>query len=83
MMTQSERKKVFVKVRADHEVDGQVIPLMFKTETEDKIIIDRILDIRICASLKAGGQGMRYTCRIGQECIYLFHDQAHWFLEEI
>ena len=82
MRVNLKRQKLFVKVRADHEIDGKVIPLMFKSDTDETIIIDRILDIRLCASLKAGGQGVRYTCRVGNAYIYLFHDQMHWFLEE-
>ncbi|MDO5325087.1 MAG: hypothetical protein Q4G00_00050 [Clostridia bacterium] len=74
--------KEYVKVRADFMPDGRILPLMFKTEDGQKTIIDRILDVRQAPALKAGGQGVRYTCRIGDQVIYLFHDRDYWFLEE-
>jgi len=33
------------------------------------------------ASLKAGGQGMRYTCRIAGKQVFLFCDDGRWFVE--
>ena len=77
-----EDHKEFVKVRADFMPDGRIIPLMFKTEDGQKTVIDRVTEIRLAPALKVGGQGMRYTCRIGQYYIYLFHDRDFWFLEE-
>ena len=76
-------RKEYVKVRADFMPDGRILPLMFKTEDGQKTIIDRILDVRQAPALKVGGQGMRYTCRIGDQVIYLFHDRDYWFLEEM
>ena len=46
-----------------------------------KFPIDRVMDVRQAASLKAGGQGMRYTCRIAGKEVYLFCDEGKWFLE--
>lgn len=82
MVDRRNARKVYVKVRADHEPDGRVIPLMFRAEDGPAVRIDRILDVREAPSLKLGGQGTRYTCRIGERQIYLFHDRAQWFVEE-
>lgn len=73
--------KLFLKVRADHEFDGRIRPLMFRTEDGPPAIIDRITDVRRAAATKAGGQGMRYTCRVGERELYIFHDRDVWFLE--
>ena len=81
-MEYPEDHKEYVKVRADFMPDGRIIPLMFKTEDGQKTVIDRVTEIRLAPALKVGGQGMRYTCRIGQHFIYLFHDRDYWFLEE-
>lgn len=43
--------------------------------------IDTVLDGREAPSLKAGGQGMRYTCRVGEQQHYLFNDDMYWFVE--
>ena len=77
-----DEHKEYVKVRADFMPDGRIIPLMFKTADGQKTIIDRVVEIRLAPALKAGGQGVRYTCRIGEGLIYLFHDRDYWFVEE-
>lgn len=43
--------------------------------------IDRILDVHQAGSLKGGGQGMRYTCRIRSKELFLFCDDERWFVE--
>lgn len=82
MDSAARARKIFIKVRADHMPDGRIIPLMFKEEDGPRILIDQVTDIRPAPALKVGGQGMRYTCRIGSEWIYLFHDREFWFLEK-
>lgn len=73
--------KIYVSVRADHLLNGRIRPLMFRAKDGPVVRIDRILDEREAPSLKAGGQGMRYTCRVGQKQLYLFHDDVYWFIE--
>ncbi len=73
--------KVFVKVRADHEFDGSVRPLMLRAEDGPVIRIDRVLDVRQAASLKAGGQGVRYVCTAQGQQLILFFDDPYWFME--
>ena len=75
--------KEYVKVRADFTVDGRLIPLKFRTEDGPAQVIDRIIDVRPAPSLKAGGQGTRYTCRVGERLIYLFNDRNRWFTETV
>ena len=73
--------KIYVSVRADHLLNGRIRPLMFRAKDGPVVRIDRILDERDAPSLKAGGQGMRYTCRVGEKQLYLFHDDVYWFIE--
>ena len=73
--------KIFVKVRADHLIGGSVRPLMLRTEDGPAMRIDRVTDVREAPSLKAGGQGIRYTCMIEDRQLYLFYDEPHWFIE--
>ena len=56
--------KVFVEVTAKHDTHGNIRPLTIKWEDGRVFEVDRLLDIRQAASLKAGGMGIRYTCRI-------------------
>ena len=44
--------------------------------------IDEVRDVRRAASLKTGGDGMRYTIRIGENMTYLFFEDPRWFVEE-
>ena len=74
--------KEYVKVRADFLPDGSIRPLMFKKEDGEKVLIDRVLDVRPAPALKAGGQGIRYVCRAEEKTVYLFLDRERWFLEE-
>lgn len=73
--------KVYVKVRADHLIDGRVRPLMFRTEDGPAVRIDRVTDVRQAPALKAGGQGIRYTCMAGGQEVRLFYDEPYWFTE--
>ncbi len=73
--------KIFVKVRADHLLDGSVRPLLLRAEDGPCVKIDRVLDVREAPSLKAGGQGVRYTCQVEDRQLYLFYDEPYWFIE--
>ncbi len=73
--------KTFVKITAEHDENGQVRPLVMTWPDGRKFEIDRILDVRQAASLKGGGVGMRYTCRICGKQVNLFDDEGRWFIE--
>lgn len=74
-------QKIYVKVRADFTLDGRIVPLMLRPEDGPAVRIDRILDVRQAPSLKAGGQGVRYVCRVGERTLMLFYDEPYWFIE--
>ena len=74
--------KVFVEITARHGVDGGVRPLSLKWQDGRVFEIDRLIDVRRAASLKAGGLGIRYTCKISGKQVYLFDDDGHWFIEK-
>lgn len=73
--------KTYVRVRAEFDTDGHIIPMQIVWEDERVFEIDRVLDIRRCASTKAGGLGLRYTVRIGAQQRYLFYEDPRWFVE--
>jgi hypothetical protein len=74
-------RKVFVKVLAEFDEQGQLWPRSIVWEDGRHYGIDRIIDICQGVSLKAGGCGIRYTCRIQGRQVYLFQDENHWFME--
>lgn len=72
----------YLEVTAKFDGSGRIVPLSFIWAGK-RINIDRVSDARPAASLKHGGQGMRYTCRTGSISYYLFCDEGKWFLEAI
>lgn len=73
------KKYVDIIVRCTE--DGQIIPLAIRWSPEQLYEIDRILDIRQAASLKAGGTGIRYLCRIKGRERFLWREEDRWFVE--
>ncbi len=74
-------RKVVVRVLAEFDEQGQVRPRSIVWEDGRSYAIDRVLDVRPAASLKVGGSGIRYTCRIQGQVVYLFEDDRCWFME--
>lgn len=73
--------KKFISVIARFTEDGKVLPLSIEWEDGRSFDIDKIVDIRKAASLKAGGIGTRYTCRILNKERYLYLDENRWYIE--
>ena len=79
--------KDYVTVVARHELGGRIRPVAYQLPGASPVKIDCVTDERQAASLKSGGQGMRYTCKATvdevQSDVYLFHDEELWFMEMI
>lgn len=73
--------KKYVDVIARHYADGRLRPLAVWWAEGQLYEIDRVLDVRPTASLKAGGAGIRYTCRIRGREKYLWREENRWFVE--
>lgn len=82
--------KIKTSVLAHFTFDKRVLPLKIKTEDGVTLKVDRILDMRPAASLKAGGSGIRYICDCttyndGDEVpvsrFRLFRDNDEWYAE--
>ncbi|MDE7389408.1 MAG: hypothetical protein K2M82_00455 [Lachnospiraceae bacterium] len=76
-------EKKFVEVTAYYDSEGNISPLVIHWGDGSEYEIDKITDIRKAASLKSGGAGIRYTCRIKGQMRYLFLDDKRWFIEKI
>ena len=66
---------------ARFDTEGRITPLSLVWEDEAVFEIDRVLDCRRAASLKAGGIGMRYVVQIGKRQSYLYYEDPRWFVE--
>ncbi|MBQ3151530.1 MAG: hypothetical protein IJB86_09830 [Clostridia bacterium] len=74
-------KKVYIDVITHFDKNGTILPLRILWEDGTEYDIDRIIDIRPAASLKAGGCGIRYTCMIKGHKKYIFLENQRWFAE--
>ena len=77
-----KKMKINLKVTADFDLDGKIMPRAIEWEDGRVFAIDRVLDVRRAASLKAGGVGVRYICRICGKTVALFNDEGKWFVEK-
>ena len=77
--------KVYVDVNEDRLKDGRLTPLSFVWEDNVRYKIDKVIDVRPAASLKAGGAGLRYTVMIKGREVFMFledeKDAVKWFME--
>lgn len=89
-MAEKPNLKVYVAVKVDFNEDGIMLPRTITWENGHEYEIDRVLDIRQAAAMKAGGQGDRYTVRINGKQSYLFFERStsqtgnnigRWFVE--
>ena len=74
--------KIPLKVNADFDLNGKIMPRFIEWEDGRVFAVDRVLDVRRAASLKAGGTGLRYICRICGRTVALFNDENKWFMEK-
>ena len=73
--------KAYVEVIADFSADGRMKPLRLIWEDGRKYDVDCILRVDRCASLKAGGAGIRYVCRIQGQPVELYYEEnGFWFV---
>jgi len=73
--------KVYVTVLELRREDGTILPRAITWEDGMTYEIDRVLDIRPAASLKAGGAGIRYTVAIEGKRTYLWLEDNRYFVE--
>lgn len=74
--------KKYVDVTAEFTEEGRLIPRSILWEDGRSYTIDKVEQCSRRASLKAGGVGLRYTCRIGNAVRYLFYEENYrWFME--
>jgi hypothetical protein len=82
MEKDQERRRVYVKVNADHNVDGTIHPNCITFENGKRYEIDRVIHICRAAATRAGGTGIRYTVRIlGTETFLFDEENGRWFVE--
>lgn len=74
-------RRVNVEVIARFDLEGYITPLEIIWEDSRHFTIDKVVTSQRAASLKAGGQGIRYTVMVGGRQAYLFFEDPIWFVE--
>lgn len=73
--------KIYLEVLVRFDLEGVMWPLKIKWEDDTVYVVDKVLSHERRAAFKAGGQGMRYTCKIMGKTAYLFFEEGKWFME--
>lgn len=73
--------KVYIAVKAQYDELGNILPLSLKWSDGREYEIDRVIDVRKAASMKAGGIGTRYIVRIRNRERLLWLEETRWFME--
>jgi|LSQX01.2.fsa_nt_gb hypothetical protein len=82
-MDKNERfaKKIYIGVLAITHPDGSIVPLRLIWPDGRSWEIDRLLDVRPAVARKAGGEGLRFLCRINGHEKELWYAHGQWFVE--
>lgn len=80
--TEPNRRKHYVEVVARYDTEGGITPLSITWDDGRVFEITRILDVRRAASLRVGGRGIRYLCKIGERDSHLYFEDPAWFVED-
>ena len=75
-------EKVFIGVLSVTRPDGSIIPMKLIWDDGRSWDIDKVLDVRPAVARKAGGEGIRYLCRIGRQERELWYAHGQWFVEK-
>ncbi len=76
-----QNTKTYVSVIARFDTAGNIFPGVIIWEDGRRFSVDRVIDVRPCASLRCGGFGIRYTCRILGRETYIFLEENKWYVE--
>ena len=76
-----DRVKRYVMVVSRTDEVGRVLPQRIIWGDGASYEIDRILNVERRASLKTGGNGLRFHVAIGRVDTYLYYENPRWFVE--
>lgn len=77
------RRKRYVEVEVEFLADGLIVPRAVIWHDGRRFPVRAVLGRRRCASLKVGGEGVRYDVVVGRSRTFLFHEDPRWFVEEV
>ncbi|MEF9896511.1 MAG: hypothetical protein RSC06_07245 [Clostridia bacterium] len=84
-------QKVYVPVTVEFSLDGRIIPRALHWVDGRTYAIDKVLDCKPAAAMRAGGCGDRFHVRINGQERYIFFERSgeltglhlgRWFIEK-
>lgn len=75
--------KKYVEVVSRTDTAGEVHPQCVVWEDGRRFEIQSVTDVRRAASLKAGGNGLRYQCLINGCLAFLYYENPKWFVDAL
>ena len=82
-MAEENNFKNMVDVLCVHYKSGHIKPLQVIWNDGRRFEVDKVISLDKHASVKSGGVGLRYTCRIHGQIRYLYlQDDNSWFIEK-
>lgn len=76
------RIKRYVSVTTRVNEDGHVRPLSIQWYDGKTYPIDEVTNVQRASARRVGGDGIRYTVRIGSTTTQLYYEDPRWFVEE-
>ena len=74
-------RRVYVRVMVEIDEAGHYKPMRVFWEDGRVFEVEKLMDVRYAAATRAGGAGVRYTCRILGRPTQLYEDEGRWFVE--
>ena len=74
-------EKIYVGILSLTHPDGSIIPLKLVWPDGRQWNIDKVSDVRPGVARKAGGEGVRFLCRISGHERELWYSHGQWFVE--
>ena len=74
-------EKIYVGILSLTHPDGSIIPLKLVWPDGRQWNIDKVSDVRPGVARKAGGEGVRFLCRISGHERELWYSRGQWFVE--
>ena len=73
--------KKYVKVITEIDEIGKKTPKIIVYDDRE-FVVDKVIDMKKCASLRVGGVGERYKIRINGHETNLYFEKDKWFVKE-
>lgn len=79
-MSGQTRRKQYVEVNADHDIDGNIVPRLISFTDGTAFKVKEVRKVAKVATLSALPTTSRYTIVIGEKETFLYEDGGKWYV---